>query len=84
MERGPAILIDKFPIPADKEITMQDLLNQEAILCNTGQGKSEERMGVHTLIRLKRDEQYRPPCFGEDDCSTLMLSTCPWRIDCGT
>ena len=82
MERGPAILIDKFPIPADKEITMQDLLNQEATLCNTGHGKSEERQQVHTLIRLKRTD--RPPCFGEDDCSTLMLSTCPWRIDCGT
>jgi hypothetical protein len=81
MERGPAILIDKFPEPADKEITMQDLLNQEATLCNTGHGKSEERQQVHTLIRLKRTNQ--PPCFGEDDCSTLMLSACPWRIDCG-
>jgi len=24
-----------------------------------------------------------PPCWGEDDCSTLMLSRCPWSIDCG-
>lgn len=24
-----------------------------------------------------------PPCWGDDDCSTQMLSSCPWSIDCG-
>lgn len=83
MERGPFQLIDRFPIPADKEITLQDLLNQEAQLSNEGLGDSEERMQLHTMIRLKRDSE-SPWCFGQDDCSTLILSSCPWRMDCGT
>lgn len=62
---------------------LQTLLNQEALLSNTGQGLSEARQKIHTLIRLMRDETHRPGCFGDDDCSTLMLSRCPWRMDCG-
>lgn len=80
MERGSACIIEWEEFMSE----MQDLLNQEASLGNAGQGNSDERMRIHTLIRLKRDEQYRPPCFGLDDCSTLMLSTCPWRMDCGS
>lgn len=63
---------------------MQDLLNKEARLSNAGKGDSVERQETLTLIRLQRDEAYRPSCFGEDDCSTQMLSTCPWRMDCGS
>ena len=63
---------------------IQDLLNKEAQLSNTGKGDSEERKQLHTAIRLMRDEKYRPVCFGEDNCSTLLLSTCPWRMDCGS
>ena len=62
---------------------LQDLLNEEALLSNTGQGDSRERAELHTIIRLMRDETRRPHCFGEDDCSTIMLSQCPWRMDCG-
>lgn len=82
MERGPFCVIDKFPMPANKEPTLQDLLNEEATLCNTGHRDSEERKAIHTMIRLQRTD--RPPCFGEDDCSTFMLSRCAWRMDCGT
>lgn len=63
---------------------MQDLLNKEARLSNAGKGDSVERQEILTLIRLQRNEAYRPSCFGEDDCSTQMLSTCPWRMDCGS
>lgn len=63
---------------------IQDLLNREAQLSNTGKGESSERQELLTMIRLKRNEQYRPGCFGEDDCSTTMLSMCPWRMDCGS
>lgn len=60
---------------------LQDLLNQEAKLSNAGKGDSDERQKILTVIRLKRGPA--PWCFGEDDCSTNMLSTCPWRMDCG-
>ena len=62
--------------------TIQDLLDQEAYLSNNGQGDSDERKKIHTVIRLKR-EGPPPGCFGNDDCSTSILSRCPWRIDCG-
>lgn len=61
---------------------IQQLLDEEARLSNDGLGKSEERMQLHTLIRLQRISP-PPVCFGDDDCSTLILSMCPWRIDCG-
>jgi hypothetical protein len=64
-------------------LSIQDLLDKEAWLSNNGQGDSEERMKIHTLIRLRRDENVRPDCFGDDDCSTRILSMCPWRMDCG-
>jgi hypothetical protein len=63
---------------------LQDLLNQEALLSNTGYGDSNQRQHLHTIIRLVRDETRRPHCFGDDDCSTIMLSQCPWRMDCGS
>ena len=68
----------------DRGSPLQDLLDEEAELANTGRGDSKERMQLHTVIRLKRSEFSQPHCFGEDDCSTLMLSKCPWRMDCGS
>lgn len=61
---------------------IQELLNQEAMLANSGQGRSVERKEIHTAIRLMRGSN-EPPCFGADDCSTSILSTCAWRMDCG-
>lgn len=62
---------------------LQALLDQEAQLSNEGRGDSEERKKIHTIIRLQR--QTPPPfCFGDDDCSTHILSMCPWRMDCGS
>jgi hypothetical protein len=67
---------------------IQTLLNQEALLANTGMSDSEQRKQIHTMIRLKRvaadGSSETPWCFGQDDCTTLVLSQCPWRIDCGT
>lgn len=63
---------------------LQSLLNEEARLSNTGRGDSKERAELHTLIRLIRSDMPEPPCFGEDDCSTIILSQCPWRMDCGS
>lgn len=61
---------------------LQKLLDKEAFLSNKGKGSSEERQKILTVIRLKRPGT-APVCFGEDDCSTHMLSMCPWRMDCG-
>lgn len=52
----------------------QDLLDLEANLGNT-------RYAIHKLIKEQRGTE-PPMCWGHDDCSTQILSTCPWRIDC--
>jgi hypothetical protein len=62
---------------------IQQLLNHEAWLSNNGKGSSEERRVVHRQIIAMRGTTY-PGCHGHDDCSTSILSTCPWRIDCGS
>lgn len=62
---------------------IQSMLDREAAICNLGSPDSEERQKLLTIIRLKRSSP-PPVCFGEDDCSTSMLSRCPWRIDCGS
>ena len=63
--------------------TLQQLLDQEAFLSNTGKSKSPERLIILQQIREQRGLE-SPVCYGEDDCSTEFLIRCPWRIDCGT
>lgn len=53
---------------------LQELLNEEAQLAN-------RRYAVHQIIKEKRGDA-PPSCWGEDDCSTHIMSMCPWRIDC--
>ena len=61
---------------------VQELLNLQANLSNTGKKDSDEYRNVCiTITELRGNEP--PPCWGDDDCSTLILSQCPWRIDCG-
>ena len=55
---------------------IQKLLNKEATLAN-------RRRVVQ--IEIKKLRGTEPPfCWGNDDCSTMMLSQCAWRNDCGT
>ena len=61
---------------------LQKLLDSEARLSNAGKSNSPERRDLHIEIKKLRGT-VPPPCHGQDDCSTLILSTCPWRIDCG-
>lgn len=65
-------------------ITLQELLNKEAKLSNAGKGDSQERKDILKEIRIIRKNMHQPLCFGQDDCSTNMLSKCPWRMDCGS
>ena len=60
---------------------IQDLLNIEAHLSNAGKKDSYTYRKVHIEIKQLRGTE-APVCWGEDDCSTLILSQCPWRIDC--
>ena len=53
---------------------VQTLLNKEAKLSN-------RRYYILQQIKAQRGSQ-PPHCWGMDDCSTLILSQCPWRIDC--
>jgi hypothetical protein len=57
---------------------IQRLLDEEANLKNSG----KDAVHVEKLIRELRNPE-SPCCFGEDDCSSWMLSHCPWRMDCG-
>ncbi len=63
--------------------TIQQLLDQEAGLANSGHERSPLRLIIWEEIRQRRGTE-APVCFGEDDCSTLILSQCPWRMDCGS
>jgi hypothetical protein len=54
---------------------MQELLNIQARLSN-------ELYAVEQKIKQLRGDN-PPVCFKQDDCSTAILATCPWRIDCG-
>ena len=40
------------------------------------------RATLHRQIECLRGPA--PDCYGEDDCSTAILSVCPWRMTCGT
>ena len=62
-------------------MTLQDFLDQEARLANSGYANSYQRKVAHEEIKKLRGDE-PPPCWGEDDCSTTMLMHCPWRIDC--
>lgn len=54
---------------------LQHLLDAEAQLGNTRYDIQQK------IIEMRGNEP--PVCWGQDDCSTLILSMCPWRIDCG-
>ena len=55
---------------------IQTLLDKEAELSN-------RRYYILQQIKSLRGDE-PPHCWGMDDCSTLTLSQCPWRIDCSS
>ena len=55
-------------------MNIQELLDKEASLGNRR---------YHVIQQIKAERGAEPPrCWGMDDCSTQIMSTCPWRIDC--
>jgi hypothetical protein len=61
---------------------IQQLLDAEDRLGNTGKANSPERLAILKQIVDLRGTDV-PHCHGHDDCSTMILIRCPWRIDCG-
>jgi len=76
----------------NKTTVIQVLLDAEAGISNTisrynikDNAETELRViraTIHRQIECLRDPA--PSCYGEDDCSTAILSTCPWRMTCGS
>ncbi len=63
------------------QLQMQVMLDEQARLSNENKKETPEYIAVIQFIKDKR-MQPAPRCWGEDDCSTHILSMCPWRIDC--
>lgn len=63
---------------------IQTLLNAEATIANSKPDEyaNKVRKQIHIQIEALRDPM-APSCYGHDDCSTLILSLCPWRMTCG-
>ena len=53
---------------------LQTLLDKQANLSN------RHEMVVRQIIAMRGITP--PRCWGMDDCSTIVLSQCPWRVDC--
>ena len=73
----------------DKFTLIQTFLDIEAMASN-GQTMLHDDIKQHLpeirRIAVKQLEQIRQPapaCYGLDDCSTYVLSRCPWRMTCG-
>jgi hypothetical protein len=69
---------------------IQVLLDAEADISNAiyrdstlTESLGPTRSMLHRQIEVLRDT-LPPVCYGEDDCSTLILSRCPWRMTCGS
>lgn len=63
---------------------IQELLNEEAKMSNKGMDKEHPFRKI-VLEEIRQLRGFPPPaCFGQDDCSTTILSQCPFRMDCGS
>lgn len=69
---------------------IQVLLDAEAGISNVIPGSNAKTAKELRVIRATLHRQIEclrgpaPSCYGEDDCSTALLSTCPWRMTCGS
>ena len=76
----------------NENTSIQVLLDAEAEISNviytykiTGPSAdrlTDTRKLLHRQIECLRGPA--PSCYGQDDCSTSTLSTCPWRMTCGS
>ena len=74
----------------NQHTVIQVLLDAEAQIANTmsslpapaAESLTKTRSMLHKQIEMIRDPN-PPVCYGQDDCSTSILSRCPWRLTCG-
>jgi hypothetical protein len=60
---------------------MDKVLNLQTLVFQYNIKENELYTIKHQIEKLRGT---RPPsCFGNDDCSSQSLSTCPWSMDCG-
>lgn len=69
---------------------LQTLLDIEAYSSNisfkTNGETKEYAIKIHQLVCSLIEDKRKPNppvCYGQDDCSTNILSKCPWRMTCG-
>lgn len=60
---------------------IQTLLNAEATIANHQSDPVVRGQLLDQIVELRGADP--PHCHGHDDCSTNILSMCPWRTDCG-
>lgn len=74
-----------------KDTAVQVMMDAECVLTelhkylldpNMQETASKAKSMLLRQIELLRGPA--PSCYGLDDCSTSMLSTCPWRTSCGS
>jgi hypothetical protein len=74
----------------NKTTVIQVLLDAEAGISNVLSGCNASATADLKIVRATLHRQIEclrgpaPGCYGEDDCSTSILSTCPWRMTCGS
>ena len=73
---------NQCPMCGGKPSELQKLLDEHNLASN--EHRYKDRQILADKIKSMRDPALKPPCHGEDDCSTLMLIHCVWSIDCGS
>lgn len=64
------------------EAGISNVMAQHSIQGDAATELTTVRATIHRQIECLRGPA--PDCYGEDDCSTNILSMCPWRMTCGT
>ena len=65
----------------DAEAGISNVITRNNLGGNAATELRTIRATLHRQIECLRDPA--PSCYGHDDCSTAVLSMCPWRMTCG-
>jgi hypothetical protein len=65
----------------DAEAGISNVLSRYKLVNDASSDLKVIRTTLHRQIECLRGPA--PGCYGQDDCSTHILSICPWRMTCG-